>query len=122
MKKKPVDRIDEYISEAPAGMRAALKKLRNAIRAAAPDAEETISYGIPTFDLHGHLVHFAAHRNHIGFYPTPSAIRAFKEELSFYKTSAGTVQFPDDQPLPLALIKRIVRFRVTENKRQKEKD
>jgi len=90
--------------------------LRAAIRAAAPDAEEKISYQMPTFALHGNLVHFAAHPHHIGFYPAPSGIAAFAEELAPYKSSKGAVQFPLDQPLPLDLIRRIVEFRVEENR------
>ena len=91
--------------------------MRATIKAVAPGAGETIRYGIPTFTLDGNLVHFAAYKKHIGFYPASSGIRAFKKELSAYKTSRGTVQFPIDKPLPLALIKKIVRFRVAENKK-----
>lgn len=92
-----------------------LNTIKRAITSAAPKAEETISYGIPTFDLNGrHLVHVAPYAKHIGFYPTPSAIVAFQKELTPYKTSKGAVQFPIDKPLPLALIKRMVRFRVQE--------
>ncbi|MCU0276733.1 MAG: DUF1801 domain-containing protein [Acidobacteria bacterium] len=107
--------IDEYIKTFPKDVREKLQGLRRTIHAAAPGAEETIGYGIPTFDLKGHLVHFAAYANHIGFYPASSGIRAFRKELSSYKTSAGTVQIPIDKPLPLALIRKIVRFRVAEN-------
>lgn len=82
---------------------------------AAPEAEEKISYQMPTFALYGNLVHFAAHKNHIGFYPTPSGIEAFKEELSAYKGAKGSVQFPLDQPMPYDLISKIVKFRVKEN-------
>ena len=109
--------IDEYIRTFPKNVQEKLQALRKTIKMAAPGAGETISYGIPTFDLGGHLVHFAAYKNHIGFYPTSSGIRAFKKELSPYKTSKGTVQFPIDRPLPLALIARIVKYRVTENKK-----
>ena len=109
--------IDEYIKAFPEDVQPILKGLRAAIKAAAPGAGETISYGIPTFTLNGNLVHFAAYKNHIGFYPTSSGIRAFKKELSPYKTSTGTVQFAIDKPLPLALISKIVRFRVAENKK-----
>jgi len=107
--------IAEYIRTFPKDVQEKLQALRKTIKKAAPGAEETISYGIPTFDLGGHLVHFAAYKKHIGFYPASSGIRAFKKELSLYKTSRSTVQFPLDKPLPLALIKKIVRFRVAEN-------
>jgi uncharacterized protein YdhG (YjbR/CyaY superfamily) len=107
--------IDEYIRTFPKDVQEKLQGLRKTIKKAAPGAEETIRYGIPTFDLGGHLVHFAAYKRHIGFYPTSSGVRAFKKELSIYKTSRGTVQFPVDKPLPLALISKIVRFRVSEN-------
>jgi uncharacterized protein YdhG (YjbR/CyaY superfamily) len=109
--------IDDYIKTFPKDVQEKLQALRKTIKKAAPGAEETISYGIPTFDLGGHLVHFAAYKKHIGFYPTSSGIRAFKKELSLYKTSKGTVQFPVDKPLPLALIARIVKFRVAENRK-----
>jgi len=112
---KKGDPIGDYIAAFPRDVQKTLQGFRSAIRAAAPGAEETISYGIPTFDLKGHLVHFAAYANHIGFYPASSGIRAFKKELSIFKTAKGTVQFALDRPLPLALIKRIVRFRVAEN-------
>ena len=107
--------VDEYIAAFPKNVQDILQKLRRVIRESAPKAEEAISYGIPTFKLNGNLVHFGAYKNHIGFYPTPSAIAAFKKELSSYKQSRGTVQFPIDEPIPLGLIKRMVRFRVKEN-------
>lgn len=88
------------------------------IKESAPDAEEKISYQMPTFALHGNLVHFAAHKNHIGFYPTPSGIEAFKEELSEYKGAKGSVQFPIDKSLPYELLSKIVKFRVAENIRK----
>lgn len=113
--------VDEYIRTCPHAVQEKLLALRETIRSAAPNAEETISYGIPTFDLHGHLVHFAAFKNHIGFYPAPSGILAFKKELSTFAFSKGGVRFPLDKPLPLALVKRIVKFRVAEKKRQKSK-
>ena len=99
----------------PENMKTVLQQLRIAIREAAPQAREAISYQMPTFKLNGNLVHFAAHKNHIGFYPTPSAIEAFKNRLSSYKTSKGAVQFPLNEPLPLELVKEMVRFRVKEN-------
>ena len=113
--------IDEYISQYPSDVQEKLKKFRKVIKEAAPAAEEKISYRMPTFTLHGNLVHFAAYEKHIGFYPAPSGIEAFKEELAEYKTSKGAIQFPIDKPLPYELITRIVKFRVAENT-QKAKD
>lgn len=107
--------IDAYIAGFPEGVQKTLQELRLVIRNAAPEAEEAISYQMPTFKLKGNLVHFAAYRNHIGFYPAPSGIATFKEELSHYKWAKGSVQFPIDEPLPLKLITRIVKFRVQEN-------
>ena len=93
--------------------------MRALIRASAPDATETISYAIPTFDLNGkHLVHFAGYAKHIGFYPVPSAMEAFKEELEPYRSGKGSAQFPLGRPLPADLIRRIVEFRVVENTRK----
>ena len=107
--------IDKFIADYPRGTQALLRQLRSTIKKAVPNAEEVISYGIPTFDLHGqHLVHFSAFKNHIGFYPTPSGIEEFKKELSEYKSAKGSVQFPIDKPLPFGLITKIVRFRVKE--------
>lgn len=107
--------IDEYIDSFPPDVRQILQELRQTIKEAAPPAQETISYRMPTFTLHGNLVHFAAFSKHIGFYPTPSGIEAFNEELSRYKRAKGSVQFPMDEPLPLSLIRRIVEYRVREN-------
>lgn len=107
--------IDEYIEEFPESIRTILEKIRQTIREAAPEATEAISYQMPAFKLHGNLVYFAAFKNHIGFYPTPSGIETFKEELSPYKTSKGAIQFPLDKPIPYDLIEKIVRFRVNEN-------
>lgn len=107
--------IDEYIAMFPEEIRRLLEQMRATIRAAAPEAQEKISYQMPTFFLNGNLVHFAAHTDHIGFYPTPSAIERFQKELAGYQTSKGAVQFPMDRPLPLELVNRIVRFRVAEN-------
>ena len=107
--------IDEYIALFPKDIQKKLEELRATIKAAAPDAKEKIRYQMPTFDLYGNLVHFAAHKNHIGFYPTPSGIDAFKNELSVYEGAKGSVQFPLDKPLPLKLIRKIVKFRVAEN-------
>lgn len=109
------EEIDAYIEGFPESVRGLLEEVRETIRAAAPDAREKISYAVPTFDLHGNLVHFAAFERHIGFYPTPSGVAEFDEALSPYKQGKGSVQFPLDQPMPLELIARIVRFRVNEN-------
>ncbi len=107
--------IDEYIADFPKDIQEILEKLRVTIRKAAPEAEETINYAIPTFTLNGNLVHFAAFKNHIGFYPAPSGIEAFKKELSVYEGAKGSIKFPIDKPLPLDLISKIVKFRVKEN-------
>jgi uncharacterized protein YdhG (YjbR/CyaY superfamily) len=107
--------IDDYIAAFPKHVQHTLRELRSAIKESAPEAEETISYGMPTFKLNGNLVHFAAYEKHIGFYPTPSVILAFKEKLSIYKHSKGTVQFPIDGPIPLDIVREMVRFRVKEN-------
>ena len=107
--------IDEYIAGFPNNVQEILQKIRATIRQAAPDAEEKISYQMPTFFLNGNLVHFAAFKKHIGFYPVPSGIEKFKKELSAYKGAKGSVQFPLDQPIPYDLITKIVKFRVKEN-------
>jgi uncharacterized protein YdhG (YjbR/CyaY superfamily) len=107
--------IDSYIAGFPQDVQVILQELRAVIKQAAPQAEEAISYQIPTFRLKGNLVHFAAFKNHIGFYPTSSGIEKFKNELSAYKLARGTVRFPLDRPLPLGLISKIVKFRVKEN-------
>lgn len=107
--------IDEYVEGFPDDVQEILQKVRATIREAAPQAEETIKYGIPTFTLKGNLVHFAAFKKHIGFYPTPTGIDKFKDELSVYETSKGAVQFPLDKPIPFHLIGRVVKFRVREN-------
>ena len=108
--------IDEYITAFPADIQKILQEIRAVIKAATPKAEEKIGYQMPTFTLNGgNLVHFAAFKNHIGFYPTPSGIEAFQKELSVYKGAKGSVQFPIDKPMPLKLISRIVKFRVAEN-------
>jgi uncharacterized protein YdhG (YjbR/CyaY superfamily) len=113
MERSKAGTIDEYIAEFPPETQKLLQQVRELIRSVAPDATETISYAIPTFDLKGkHLVHFAGFAHHIGFYPTGSGAEAFKDELSAYKTGRGSVQFPLDRPLPLDLIRRIVEFRV----------
>lgn len=107
--------IDDYIANCSAEVQDVLQELRQTIRQAAPDAKETINYMMPTFTLEGNLVHFAAFKNHIGFYPAPSGIDQFREELSTYELSKGTIRFPLGQPLPLKLVSRIVKFRVQEN-------
>jgi uncharacterized protein YdhG (YjbR/CyaY superfamily) len=112
--------IDIYISGFPKEVQILLEQVRVAIRQAAPEAEEAIKYSMPTFILNGNLVHFAAFKNHIGFYPVPSGIEAFKKELSVHKQGKGSVQFPIDKPIPLELIGRIVKFRVAENQRKTE--
>lgn len=110
-----IETIDDYIQQAPADVQEILQTLRRVIQEEAPEAKETISYQLPTFMLNGNLVHFAAFKNHIGFYPVPSGITAFQQELAPYKQGKGSVQFPLDQPMPYDLIRRIVRFRVAEN-------
>ena len=108
--------IDQYIAGFPPATQVVLQELRALIRTSAPGATETISYAIPTFDLGGrHLVHFAGYAKHIGFYPVPSGIEAFKEELAPYRSGKGSAQFPLGQPLPTDLIRRIVEYRVEEN-------
>lgn len=107
--------IDNYILGFPEEVQYKLNQLRKTIHEAAPDATEKISYAMPTFYLKGNLVHFAAYKNHIGFYPAPSGLNAFKKEISLFKNSKGAVQFPINQPLPLNLISKIVKFRVEEN-------
>ena len=116
--------IDEYIRQFEPEVREKLERLRAVIKEAAPDAVEKISYQMPTFYLYGNLVHFAAFKSHIGFYPAPSGIEVFNEEIAKYKWAKGSVQFPMEQPIPYELIERIVRFRVAENIRiheEKEK-
>lgn len=110
MKKNNFQTIDEYINSFPRNIQVFLEDIWQTIRTAAPDATETISYQMPTFKLNGNLVHFAAYKNHIGFYPAPSGIEAFKRELSPYKWSKGAVQFPLDRPIPLVFRKILVSF------------
>jgi len=116
----PARNIDEFIAGYPEDVQKVLKKVRATIKKAAPKAEETINYGIPTFTLEGNLVHFSAFKKHIGFYPTPSGIEKFKRELSSYEGAKGSVKFPLDQPIPYDLINRIVKFRVEENLKKAE--
>jgi uncharacterized protein YdhG (YjbR/CyaY superfamily) len=112
--------IDEYIAGFPNEVREILEKVRMTIRQAAPEAEETIKYQMPTFTLKGNLVHFAAFKKHIGFYPVPTGIEKFKNELSAYEGGKGSVQFPLDKPIPYDLISKIVKFRVEENMKKKQ--
>jgi uncharacterized protein YdhG (YjbR/CyaY superfamily) len=107
--------IDSYIGSFPEKTQKLLQEVRETIRKAAPEAEQTINYGIPTFKFRGNLVHFAGFKNHIGFYPTASGIEAFKKELSVYEGAKGSVRFPLDKPIPFELIERIVKFRVKES-------
>lgn len=109
------DNIDEYIASFPEDIQKILQEVRETIQKTAPEATEKISYALPTFYLQGNLVHFAAFTSHIGFYALPSGNREFQEELSKYKTGKGSIQFPLNEPMPLALITKIVKFRVKEN-------
>ncbi len=114
-KKSTPATIDEYIAGFPPEVQSILQQIRQIVREAAPEATETIKYQMPTFVLDGNLVHFAAYKRHIGFYPIPSGIEKFKRELSAYKHAKGSVQFPLDEPIPYDLIRKIVEFRVKEN-------
>lgn len=111
-----VTTVDEYILHFPSEVQEILQALRKLVKDTVPEAEEKISYQMPTYYLNGNLIHFAAYKNHIGFYPTPSGIEAFKNELSNYKGAKGSVQFPIDKPMPFDLIRKIVEFRALENK------
>jgi uncharacterized protein YdhG (YjbR/CyaY superfamily) len=115
MKRIQAENIDGYIASFPKDIQKMLGEIRATISKAAPEAEEAIKYAMPTFTLNGNLVHFAAFKNHIGFYPAPTGIEAFKKELSVYKGAKGSVQFPLDKPLPLTLISKIVKYRVKKN-------
>jgi uncharacterized protein YdhG (YjbR/CyaY superfamily) len=117
--KKVFKTIDEYIAISPENVQIILQELRQAVREAAPEAEEVISYQMPAFKQNGILVWFAAFKNHIGFFPKTTAIQTFKEKLAKYKISKGTVRFPLDEPIPFELVKEIVRFRVKENLNKK---
>ncbi|HEX8018585.1 iron chaperone [Mucilaginibacter sp.] len=118
---KPKENIDEYIAGFPEDVQQKLQTVRATIKAAAPDAEEAIKYAIPTFILNGNLVHFGGFKSHIGFYPAPQGLEEFKEELAGYKGAKGSVQFPLDEPLPLDLITKIVKFRVQKNMEKAKK-
>ena len=115
MERSSAKTIDEYIADFPPETQVILQKVRATIRAAAPDAQETINYAIPTFTLKGNLVHFAGFKSHIGFYPAPSGIEKFKNELAEYESAKGSVKFPLSKPIPYDLISAVVRFRVQEN-------
>jgi len=107
--------VDDYIAGFPAEIQVILPQIRSIIREIVPDADEVISYQMPTYRLHGNLVHFAAFKHHIGFYPAPSGVTAFEQELAPYKHAKGSIRFPLDEPIPYALIRKIVEFRVEEN-------
>jgi uncharacterized protein YdhG (YjbR/CyaY superfamily) len=113
--RRQVETIDEYIESFPEDVQSILEKMRQTIQKAAPEAEEAISYQIPTFKLNGNLVHFAAFKDHISFFPTSSGKEAFKKELSKYKGGRGTIQFSIDKPIPYDLVRKIVIFRRKEN-------
>lgn len=121
MKPEIPNSIDDHISLFPPDIQRLLQQVRETIKAVATEATETISYGIPTFQYHGNLVHFSGYAHHIGFYPGSSSIREFASELSAYKTSKGTVQFPLDKPIPFDLIRRITEFRLMENLKKAKK-
>jgi uncharacterized protein YdhG (YjbR/CyaY superfamily) len=121
MKATAVTNVNEYIADFPAATRQMLKQLRSAIKETAPEAEEYIGYQMPAYKLHGILVYFAGYKNHIGFYPGTAALEKFSREVEGFKTSKGTVQFPLDQPLPLKLIRDMVKFRVKENMQKQKK-
>ena len=106
--------VDEYINQFPEDVQLILNNIRQIIHEEAPEATEKISYQMPTFVYHGNLVHFAGYKNHIGFYPTPSGITAFQKEIEEYKNAKGSVQFPHNQPFPISIIKRIIKYRVAE--------
>jgi uncharacterized protein YdhG (YjbR/CyaY superfamily) len=113
--------INAFIADFPAEIQAILEQIRATIQQAAPDAKEAIKYGMPTFVLNGNLVHFAAYKNHIGFYPAPTGIDAFLDDLAVYRTGKGTIQFPIDKPIPFDLITKVVKFRVEENLKKRKK-
>ncbi|HEY4156360.1 MAG TPA: DUF1801 domain-containing protein [Puia sp.] len=120
MKSEKAGGVDQYIAGFPKETQKLLQEIRMTIRQVAPDAEEGISYQMPAYKDHGILVYFAGYKNHIGFYPTASGIAAFRKELSAYKGAKGSVQFPLDKPLPLALISKILAFRLKENLKKAE--
>ncbi|HHY87664.1 MAG TPA: hypothetical protein GYA06_01915 [Chloroflexi bacterium] len=113
--------VAEYIAQFPPEVQQILNTLRKMVNEIAPEAEERISYGMPGYYYHGPLVYFAAHRNHIGFYPTPSGIEAFEKELAEYRNAKGSVQFPYKKPMPYDLMRRIIEYRLAENLQNKKK-
>jgi len=117
---KPPKSVDEYISLFPTEIQSKLAKLRSVIKKAAPVAEEKLSYGMPAYTHKGMLLYFAAHTNHIGLYPYPSAMETFRKEIAQYRTSKGTIQFPYDEPIPYGLVSDIVKFRLQENIKKDE--
>ncbi len=119
MNPKPID-VDSYIADFPENVQALLRQFRKIITETVPEAEEVISYQMPSYKYHGMMLHFAAFKNHVGLYPGPSAITAFKDELQNYSTSKGTVQFKLDEPLPVALIAKIAAHRAKENRLRAE--
>jgi uncharacterized protein YdhG (YjbR/CyaY superfamily) len=121
MEKKHYKTMDEYIADFPEDVQKTLRQLRQTIRKAAPGAEETISYQMPTFKFHGSLVHFAVFKNHYGLYPTPSVMGAFEKELAPYIVSKGAIRFPKDKPIPYDLVAKIVQYRVKENLEKKKR-
>jgi uncharacterized protein YdhG (YjbR/CyaY superfamily) len=116
MNKQAIKDIDSFIAQFPIATQKLMTKVRNTIKKAAPAAVETINYGIPTFQLHGNLVHFSAYEHHIGFYPGADGIAQFQKEIANYKSAKGSVQFPLTEPIPYALISKITLFRVEQNK------
>lgn len=116
---KKVSTVDEYIKTFPKDVQIALEKVRQTIKKAAPNATEAISYGIPTFKLDGNLVLFGGYKTHIGFYPAPMGINAFKKEVAVYESGKGTLKFPLDKPIPYELVSKIVKFRVEEKMAKK---
>jgi uncharacterized protein YdhG (YjbR/CyaY superfamily) len=120
MNKNAPENFEQYILNYPAEIRERLQKIRSLVKKLAPDATEKISYGMPAFTLHGMLLYFAAHTKHIGFYPFTTAIDAFRDELLEFKTAKGSIQFPNNLPLPLKLISQIIEFRVAENRSNAE--
>jgi uncharacterized protein YdhG (YjbR/CyaY superfamily) len=107
--------VDQYLSVFPENIKSKLQELRSTIKKTAPQAEELISYNMPAFKLHGMLVYYAAYKEHIGFYPTPSPIEAFKKELAGYEVAKGSIKFPIDKPVPLKLVIKIVKYKMKEN-------
>jgi len=119
-KETPLTTVDEYIKSYPMDIQERLTKFREVIKEAAPDATELINYGVPTFKLNGNLVHFGGAKKHIGFYPAPSGITPFLDELKDFETSKGAIQFPHSKPIPWELVKKITKFRVNENLEKKK--